>query len=451
MIRTMKAIIAIITSILAYITAVTILGLPVVSSVVLGLTLLLLIQSAFATYTMLYSFLDKRNLKSLRPPKQNFARKYEHTFSLLVPARHEEKVIGDTLKAMAKLDYPKNLYEVLVLVRSDDTKTINKVNETLNQLGRETFRLITIDGEPINKPGALNLGLHFAQNEIVGVFDAEDEPHPEILKNVDATLTKRKVDVVQAGIQLVNVDDHWFSALNCLEYYYWFKSILPFFAKHGVIPLGGNTVFIKKNAVREVGGWDDDCLTEDADIGIKLSAAGCKTAAIYDEKLATLEETPVNTAEFIRQRTRWAQGYFKILLKGDWLKFGSLKEQLLLFYVLSYMLVRQISAVAMVLLPVFSLLVKVSIPLALFSFAPAYFLFLQWGLGVIGLLQLRKNYNLNFSLLAVGDALTFYFPYQLALFVASLRALNRLNWGLYGWEKTVHLNSHRLAVLGRLG
>jgi cellulose synthase/poly-beta-1,6-N-acetylglucosamine synthase-like glycosyltransferase len=417
----------------------------VISSVVLGLTLLLLIQSAFATYTMFYSFLDEEKLEGLKSSKQNYPYKYKHTFSILLPARHEEMVIGDTLAAMAKLSYPKNLYEVLVLVRSDDTATINKVNEVLKSLSLSNFRLIVVDGEPVNKPGALNIGRFYAQNEIVAVFDAEDEPHPSILKTVDATFTAREVDVVQAGIQLINVDSHWFSALNCLEYYYWFKSILPFFAKHKVIPLGGNTVFIKKKALESVDGWDDHCLTEDADIGIRLSARGFKTAAIYDESLATLEETPVNTSEFLKQRTRWTHGYLQILLKGEWLKFSTLSEQLLMLYILSYVIFRQVSAVMMVLLPVFSYLVKVPLGLAIFSFLPVYFLFLQWGLGVIGLLEIRKKYNLRFSLLAIPDALTFYFPYQFVLFIAGLRALLRLNKGLSTWEKTTHLNMHRLA------
>jgi glycosyltransferase XagB len=92
------------------------------------------------------------------------------------------------------------------------------------------------------------------------VFDAEDEVHPELLRHVDARFAIPAADVVQGGVQLMNYRSSWYALRNVLEYYFWFLSRLHFHAQQRFIPLGGNTVFIRTDRLRQVGGWDPECL-----------------------------------------------------------------------------------------------------------------------------------------------------------------------------------------------
>ena len=86
---------------------------------------------------------------------------------------------------------------------------------------------------------------------MVTIFDAEDEPHPDILNVVNTVMAARgRPTVVQCGVQLMNYADRWFSALNVLEYFFWFKSRMHYHAAVGMVPLGGNTVFIRARAAR---------------------------------------------------------------------------------------------------------------------------------------------------------------------------------------------------------
>ncbi len=98
-------------------------------------------------------------------------------------------------------------------------------------------------------------------------------------------MLRERAPVVQCGVQLMNYADRWFSALNVLEYFFWFKSRMHYHAAVGMVPLGGNTVFIRRDLLDELGGWDQTCLTEDADIGIRLSAAGIPIRVVYDDAL----------------------------------------------------------------------------------------------------------------------------------------------------------------------
>jgi len=126
----------------------------------------------------------------------------------------------------------------------------------------------------------------------------------------------------------MNFSDHWFSLHNCLEYFFWFKSGLHFYSRLGMIPLGGNTVFFPPRLLARLGGWDEHCLTEDADIGVRLSVLGVPIRVIYDARHSTREETPESVSAFIRQRTRWHQGFLQVLRKGDWLAFPRFSQKL---------------------------------------------------------------------------------------------------------------------------
>src|SRR5579859_8180072 len=77
-----------------------------------------------------------------------------------------------------------------------------------------------------------------------------------------------------------------------------FKSSMHFFAGIGMIPLGGNTVFVRRALLEQLGGWDEYCLTEDADLGIRLSLAHARIRIIYEDEYVTREETPNTLSQF---------------------------------------------------------------------------------------------------------------------------------------------------------
>lgn len=99
---------------------------------------------------------------------------------------------------------------------------------------------------------------------------------------------------------------------NCLEHFFHFRSRILYFASRGLLPLGGNTMFVTASVVRENGGWDGECLAEDCELGIRLTALGVKSTVAYDPGLVTREETPQSVKAFIKQRTRWDQGFIRV-------------------------------------------------------------------------------------------------------------------------------------------
>src|SRR5262249_25879584 len=121
----------------------------------------------------------------------------ELSFSLLVPARHEQAVLRHTISRLLESTH-KN-YEIIIIVGHDDPDT----TRTANRLAARTpdrVRVVVDTNEVKNKPKALNTGLSYCQGDIVGVFDAEDQVHPELLAHVDHAFRMADTDVVQGGV-----------------------------------------------------------------------------------------------------------------------------------------------------------------------------------------------------------------------------------------------------------
>jgi cellulose synthase/poly-beta-1,6-N-acetylglucosamine synthase-like glycosyltransferase len=257
-------------------------------------------------------------------------------------------------------------------------------------------------------------------------------------------IDREKVGIVQGGVQLMNMRDHWFSLHNCLEYYFWFKSRLHFHARHGIIPLGGNTVFVRRELLDRVGGWDEGCLTEDADIGVRLSALGEPVRVAYDADLVTREETPPTTAAFLRQRTRWHQGFLQVLRKGDWLRLPGWRQRVLALYTFSYPAFQVPLIVLWPIAILGGLLLNTPIAVAMVTYAPMYVLFLQFLTTLVGARLFTREYGLRLPLRTLAVLVVTFLPYQWMLGLASARAVYRELEIREDWEKTAHVGAHRV-------
>jgi cellulose synthase/poly-beta-1,6-N-acetylglucosamine synthase-like glycosyltransferase len=299
---------------------------------------------------------------------------------------------------------------------------------------------------PKNKPKALNTALPLCRGDIVGVFDAEDEVHPRLLRLVEARFEESGADVVQAGVQLMNVHTSWWSVRNCLEYYFWFRSRLHFHAEKRFIPLGGNTVFTRTELLRDVGGWDPDCLAEDCEIGVRLSTRGAVVAVAYDPQAVTREETPGSIRALVKQRTRWDQGFLQVLRKGEWRKLPSRRQRWLARYTLAMPFLQAATGILLPLSLASMLLLKVPVPTALVTFLPLAPTLVTMAVESAALGEFGREFGIRIRFRDQARLLLGTFPYQLLLAVAAVRSVWRESRGHGSWEKTTHANAHRTAT-----
>ncbi|OKK06191.1 glycosyl transferase [Streptomyces sp. CB03234] len=361
------------------------------------------------------------------------------SFSLLLPARHEQLVLEHTIDRL--LESSHRDFEIIVIVGHDDPET-TEVAERAAVRDPGRVRVVVDTHESKNKPKALNTALPYCRGDVVGVFDAEDQVHPELLAHVDHAFTATRADVVQGGVQLINFHSSWYSLRNCLEYFFWFRSRLHLHAAKGFIPLGGNTVFVRTDVLREAGGWDQNCLAEDCDLGVRLSSVGKKVVVAYDADMVTREETPGTLMSLLKQRTRWNQGFLQVYRKKDWKQLPTLGQRMLARYTLMTPFMQAFTGVIIPLNVAVALFLDVPIGIAVITFLPLLTAMVTFVFEIVGLHDFGRQYGLRVRLvhylkLIVGGPF-----YQLLLAGAAVRAVWREQRGRNEWELTSHVGAH---------
>jgi cellulose synthase/poly-beta-1,6-N-acetylglucosamine synthase-like glycosyltransferase len=361
------------------------------------------------------------------------------TFSLLVPARHEEAVLEHTVARLLASTHEG--YEIIIIVGHDDPATA-AVAHRVAATAPERILVVSDVNEHKNKPRALNTALPYCRGDVVGVFDAEDEVHPLLLEHVDHAFRSTGADVVQGGVQLINFHSSWYSLHNCLEYFFWFRSRLHLHAGKGFIPLGGNTVFVRTDVLRRANGWDGTCLAEDCDLGVRLSSRGAKVVVAYDSAIVTKEETPHSLTALLKQRTRWNQGFLQVYRKGEWRRLPGVGQRLLARYTLTGPFMQAFSGIAIPIGVGMALWAQVPVFVALLTFVPVLPMAANLVFQVVGLRDFGAQYNLrirwhHYARLVIGA-----FPYALVLATAALRAVWREYTGKRNWELTSHVGAH---------
>lgn len=410
---------------------------------VLGIALVLLVQAIASLVQTLYIWDSPDRIRAAGRPDTYEAPR--HGFTVLLPARHEAEVIGETLRKLGEARYPRRLVELMVICTADDTATIQAAERARFEHDLSNVTVLVFDGTP-GKSRAMNLGLAAAKHELVTIFDSEDDVSPEIFSIVDTIYQRRELDVLQCGVQLMDHDSHWFSAHNVLEYFFWFKSRMHYFAERGAVPLGGNTVFFRASDLRDVGGWDEHGLTEDADLGIRLSIQGKRFGVMYDAEHVTREEVPHSTKAFVKQRTRWNQGFLQILRKGEWLRLPGLRKKVLIGSVLTAPTFMSIVIACAPLFILIGITTKLPVLVSLLSFVPLLLAAVMLSTSVVGLYEFGKDQGLRIGLHRYLLLVLSFIPYQALLMVSAVRASFREVTGKRGWEKTVHTGNHRVAA-----
>ncbi len=260
-------------------------------------------------------------LKSLHTPPEihatdeellNLDEKTLPIYSILCPLYKEAHVIPQFLESIAKIDWPKEKLEVLLLLEEDDSESIEAVKTM--QLPSYVKMVVVPDSQPKTKPKACNYGLNIAKGEYLVIYDAEDSPDPKQLKIAYIAFQKvgPQVRCLQAKLNYYNPTQNLLTRLFTAEYSLWFDVILTGLQSiETTIPLGGTSNHFKTNDLLELEGWDPFNVTEDCDLGVRLFKLGYKTAIIDS---TTLEEANSDVRNWIRQRSRWIKGYMQTYL-----------------------------------------------------------------------------------------------------------------------------------------
>jgi cellulose synthase/poly-beta-1,6-N-acetylglucosamine synthase-like glycosyltransferase len=233
-------------------------------------------------------------------------------FTVLVPMYKEPAMLPMLAQSLRALDYPLGKLDIKLVLEASDHETI----EVASKLGLEgMFEVIRVPpSHPQTKPKACNFALQFARGEFLVIYDAEDRPEPDQLRKVVATFRKSSPNTacLQCSLSYFNSGENWLTRMFTLDYGLWFDQMLPGLERLNIpIPLGGTSNHFKIEVLRELHAWDPFNVTEDADLGVRLTQKGYRVGVVDS---TTFEEASCHAGNWIRQRSRWMKGYMQTFL-----------------------------------------------------------------------------------------------------------------------------------------
>jgi len=272
-----------------------------VVSLIIFLTVLFLRYFALLWFAYLghaeRNVLGVRELKRLPP------------VSILVPAYNEGVVMERALTSLMQIDYPE--YEVLVIDDGSKDDTLRIASEWEGVRGRGTFRVITKSNG--GKASSLNAGIAHSKHPLIFCMDADSYVEPRTLLQAARHFGDPSVGAVAGNVKVENRNT-LITKLQALEYIEGLnmpRRAQGFVAAVNIVP--GPVGMFRREALEEVGGYDTDTFAEDADLTLKMMAAGWRIE--YEDTAVAWSEAPERWRDLVQQRYRWTRGILQAIRK----------------------------------------------------------------------------------------------------------------------------------------
>lgn len=231
--------------------------------------------------------------------------------SLHVPCHNEPPdMVIETVERLLLLDYED--YEVLVVDNNTtDPALWRPLEEFCARHDRVTF--LHLEDWPGFKSGALNHALTVTdpRAEVIGIVDADYHVDPDFLADCAPLFADPDVSFVQTPQDYRDWRvSAYFRRLYHSYGYFFDVSQRSRNERNGAI-FGGTMGLIRRSSLEQVGGWDEWCITEDAELSLRLLRAG--TRGVHIDRAYGRGVMPLSFESLKGQRFRWCFGGIQIL------------------------------------------------------------------------------------------------------------------------------------------
>jgi poly-beta-1,6-N-acetyl-D-glucosamine synthase len=229
--------------------------------------------------------------------------------SVIVPAYNEAQVIEAAIRSLLSQDYPR--FEVLVV---DDGSTDGTYQVAAKLEGHYGGAVVRVVSKPNGgKAAALNTGIGLARHPFVVCMDGDSRLTPDTLRSMVQHFADPRVGAVAGNVKVVNRVNFWtrLQALEYIEGLNMARRAQGFIRAVNIIP--GPIGMFRRDVLLQLGGYDTDTFAEDADLTLKILAAGWRVE--YEDSAIAFTEAPERLTSLLKQRYRWTRGILQALSK----------------------------------------------------------------------------------------------------------------------------------------
>ncbi len=244
----------------------------------------------------------------------------EKPITIIVPAHNEEKYLERCVESVESQNYDKKIHIIIV----DDGST-DRTGKVADLLSKKYGNIKVIHQKNMGKAKSLNRALKYVKTDIVGFIDADSY----MSKNVLSAMVKHMsgFDSVVSPM-LPSKTNKLILRLQEIEYMVTavsrkLSSII------GALFLTPGMAIYKTSVIKEVGGFSTTTLTEDLEMGLRLTENGYKIGYISNNFVYT--ECPETWKDFLKQRIRWTRGFIENIFHYKRMIFKKKHEHLGMF------------------------------------------------------------------------------------------------------------------------
>lgn len=227
--------------------------------------------------------------------------------TFLVPAYNEDEYVAECIRSLLDMDYPEDKLDIIAI--NDGSE-----DNTLEEMKKFGDRIQIIDKENSGKASSINQALEKVDTELVACMDADSFAEKDMLKSMVGYFEQEDVKGVTPAMKVRNPTT-WAQKVMWAEYIYnvFLRKLFSIFDSQWVMP-GPGSVY-DTEYLRELGGWDEETLTEDMEIAFRMFKNGAKIRNSTNAYVDT--ESPPTFRGLLRQRIRWYRGYLTNMLRYD--------------------------------------------------------------------------------------------------------------------------------------
>jgi cellulose synthase/poly-beta-1,6-N-acetylglucosamine synthase-like glycosyltransferase len=231
--------------------------------------------------------------------------------SLHIPAHNEppDMVIA-TLRSLLQLDYPR--YEIILIDDNTDDEDLWRPVEAW--CARHGVKFAHLDNWPGYKSGALNYALRrmtSPEAEVIGIIDSDYQVQPGFLRRCAPPFADPWIGFVQSPQDYRDWTQARYYRRLYYSYKYFFAVSQPSRNEHDGAIFAGTMGLIRRVALDELGGWDEWCITEDAELSLRLLRAGWH--GMHVDQAWGYGIMPLTFEALKGQRYRWCFGGIQLL------------------------------------------------------------------------------------------------------------------------------------------
>ena len=258
--------------------------------------LLLVVYGLYFVITALFLF-KKRKKDSI------VSDKYSH-FTILIPARNEEEVIKDAIQSFKRQKYPKDNYEIVVVIN-------NTTDNTLGVCNAEGVRCILCERKIKNKGDALKEAFDRLKKEKTDAYiimDADNVVNDEFLGEMNKSLNEGTL-VAKSSMDIKAKENTWVSSSYAI--YFFIQSILYSIPRNNIgasCAINGTGIMIKKEVIDKYG-FNVRTITEDLEFMTLCALNNIKIKFV--EGAICYAEHPSDFKVSMIQRRRWTKGIYE--------------------------------------------------------------------------------------------------------------------------------------------